>query len=126
MGRGGQAQAPAAPRPGPTARQTAAGAPRQTSRPEGGQAPRRGGPIDLVDPSRPGLLYRPGDLRGMREHVVDLIGDDVKRAHFSRTCRETVRTRTWFAICSQLVDHYREAIQAAAQSAEPQPLITAL
>lgn len=89
-------------------------------------APRRGGPIDLVSPSHTGWLYEPGDLAGLRAHVEDLIGDDVKRAHLSQTCRETVKHRTWDAICGQLVDHYRHAIHAAAQSAQPQPLITAL
>lgn len=89
-------------------------------------APRRGGPIDLVTPSHTGWLYEPGDLAALRSHVADLIGDDAKRAAFSRTCRETVRTRTWSALCSQLVGHYEHAIRTAAQSSEPQPLITAL
>lgn len=89
-------------------------------------APRRGGPIDLVSPSHTGWLYEPGDLPGMRAHVADLVGDDAKRAAFSRTCRATVETRTWSAICGQLVGHYENAIHAAAQSAQPQPLITAL
>lgn len=89
-------------------------------------APRRGGPIDLINPSHNGWLYEPGDLGALRRHALDLLGDDVKRAHFSRTCRETVRTRTWSALCGQLVEHYREAMHAAAQSSQPQPLITAL
>ena len=89
-------------------------------------APRRGGPIDLVSPSHTGWLYEPGDLAGLRLCVADLVGDDAKRAAFARTCRETVRTRTWSALCSQLVGHYEHAIRTASQSSEPQPLITAL
>ena len=37
-------------------------------------APARGGPLDLVDSSRTGWLYSPGDLEGLRAHVADLAG----------------------------------------------------
>lgn len=89
-------------------------------------APRRGGPIDLVSPSHTGWLYEPGDLEGLRGYVADLVGDDAKRAAFARTCRATVEHRTWPALCGQLLGHYERAIQLASQSAERQPLITAL
>lgn len=89
-------------------------------------APARGGPLDLVDPSRTGWLYTPGRLDEMRGHVEDLLGDDIKRAHFARACRETVRDRTWPALCGQLVTHYREAIQAGAQNRQPLSLMSAL
>lgn len=74
-------------------------------------APRRGGPIDLIDQSRTGWLYRPGDLAAMRGHVVDLIGDDAKRAAFSAAARESVLGRTWEKVCAELVGHYRKAIR---------------
>lgn len=74
-------------------------------------APHRGGPIDLVDQSRTGWLYKPGDLAAMREHVVDLIGDDAKRRAFGVAARNSTLTRTWEALCAELVDHYREAIR---------------
>src|SRR5699024_4431555 len=41
-----------------------------------------GGPIDLVRSSTDGWLYTPGDLDDMRSRVVDLLGDDAKRASF--------------------------------------------
>lgn len=72
-------------------------------------APRRGGPIDLVDQSRTGWLYRPGDLAALRGHVVDLIGDDAKRRAFGVAARHSTLDRTWTNLCSELVDHYREA-----------------
>lgn len=75
-------------------------------------APARGGPIDLIDPSHTGWLYAPGDLAGMRGFVRDLLGDDRKRATFSRRAREAVEHRTWEFMCSQLVDYYEEAIEA--------------
>ena len=73
-------------------------------------APAAGGPIDLVDPSRTGWLYEPGDLLGLREHVHDLVGDDGKRTAMGRAAREATAPRTWTGICTQLVGHYAEAI----------------
>lgn len=83
-------------------------------------APGRGGPVDLIDPSRTGWLYTPGDLRQMRSHVVDLIGDDAKRAAFGRAARASVEHRTWPFICAQLVQHYEQAIKVGA----PRPGLT--
>lgn len=74
-------------------------------------APRRGGPIDLVNPSHTGWLYEPGRLDQLRGYVLDLIGDDFKRQTFGRTARAAVEYRTWPYICGELVDHYREAIK---------------
>lgn len=80
-------------------------------------APRRGGPIDLVDPSRTGWLYQPGDLAQMREQVIDLVGDDAKRQAMGRQARAAVAHKTWDFICAQLVEHYRNAIDV--QSRRP-------
>ncbi|MEL4358123.1 MULTISPECIES: glycosyltransferase family 4 protein [unclassified Luteococcus] len=74
-------------------------------------APRRGGPIDLVQPSHNGWLYEPGRLDQLRGYVLDLVGDDRKREAFGRTARATVEYRTWPYICGELVEHYREAIK---------------
>ncbi|WP_040283006.1 glycosyltransferase family 4 protein [Tessaracoccus massiliensis] len=74
-------------------------------------APHRGGPIDLIDQSRTGWLYRPGDLTAMRGHVVDLIGDDAKRAAFGAAARESTLERTWEKLCGELVGHYSKAIR---------------
>lgn len=73
-------------------------------------APRRGGPIDLVDPSRTGWLYRPGDLTSLRSLATDLIGDDAKRQAFSASARASVLDRTWSQVCAELVEHYDKAI----------------
>ncbi|MCX0275856.1 glycosyltransferase family 1 protein [Nocardia zapadnayensis] len=74
-------------------------------------APARGGPLDLVDSSRTGWLYEPGDLAAMRDHVRDLTGDESKRLAFGATARATVLGRTWKSVCSQLVGHYAHAIE---------------
>ncbi|MVA76350.1 glycosyltransferase [Auraticoccus sp. F435] len=75
-------------------------------------APARGGPIDLIDPSHTGWLYPAGDLATLRSQVQDLVGDERKRLAFSRAARESVRGRTWSAVCERLVGHYRAAVEA--------------
>lgn len=68
-----------------------------------------GGPVDLVRSSVDGWLYRPGDLRELRARVADLAGDDGKRRAFALAAHESVRDRTWDAVCRRLVEHYEEA-----------------
>lgn len=70
-----------------------------------------GGPVDLVDHSRTGWLYPPGDLDAMVGHVKDLTGDDAKRAAFGRAARRSVMLRGWRPVCSELVGHYAAAIE---------------
>ncbi len=70
----------------------------------------RGGPLDLVDNSRTGWLYPPKDLRQLRTHVEDPMGDDAKRAAFARAAQLSVQGRSWGAVCTQLTNHYRAAI----------------
>jgi phosphatidylinositol alpha 1,6-mannosyltransferase len=71
----------------------------------------RGGPLDLVDPSRTGWLYRPGDLAGLRDRVRDLVYDDIKRSAFAEAAYRTVQGRTWPVLCEQLVGYYERAIR---------------
>lgn len=71
----------------------------------------RGGPLDLVDPSRTGWLYRPGDLAGLRDRVRDLVYDDIKRSAFAEAAYQTVQGRTWPVLCEQLVGYYERAIR---------------
>lgn len=65
-----------------------------------------GGPLDLVDPSRTGWLYPPGDLSSLRDAVRDLTGDSRKRVAMGALARESVRHRTWESIGDELIDHY--------------------
>lgn len=74
-------------------------------------APAAGGPLDLIDHSRTGWLYPPGELTTLRDRVRDLIGDDAKRAAFGRAARASVLRRGWRPICSELVGYYTEAIE---------------
>ena len=77
----------------------------------------RGGPLDLVENSRTGWLYEPGDLSGLRARVLDLMGDDAKRRAFGTAAHASVQDRTWPALCGQLMNHYTEAI--AGHPAQP-------
>jgi phosphatidylinositol alpha 1,6-mannosyltransferase len=68
-----------------------------------------GGPVDLVRSSVDGWLYRPGDLHDLRGRVMDLVGDDAKRTAFAEAAAEAVRTRSWAAVCEELLGRYDEA-----------------
>ncbi|WP_181884757.1 glycosyltransferase family 1 protein [Arthrobacter sp. RT-1] len=70
----------------------------------------RGGPLDLVENSRTGWLYEPGDLAGMRARVLDLMGDDAKRRAFAAAAYGSVQNRTWPALCAELVGHYTDVM----------------
>lgn len=69
----------------------------------------RGGPVDLVDSSVTGWLYRPGDLDDLRARVLDLVGDERKRVAFADAARRGAAARTWEQLCTRLVGHYDEA-----------------
>ena len=58
----------------------------------------RGGPLDLVENSRTGWLYQPGDLAALRSRVADLMGDDAKRRAFAAAAHASVQGRTWSAL----------------------------
>ncbi len=74
-------------------------------------APRRGGPVDLVTPSRTGWLYTPGMLDELRDRAADLLFDDAKREAFGTAALESVRKRTWPVLSDQLRGYYRRAIE---------------
>jgi phosphatidylinositol alpha 1,6-mannosyltransferase len=73
-------------------------------------APAAGGPLDLVDPSRTGWLYPPGDALALRDHVRDLAGDDHKRRMMGQAARDAVAHRSWPSVMRSLMHHYRAVI----------------
>jgi phosphatidylinositol alpha 1,6-mannosyltransferase len=79
----------------------------------------RGGPVDLVQNSRTGWLYRPGDLDDLAARVRDLVGDPAKRRAFSAAARASVAHRTWASLGDELVGHYCEAIGGTRRAPEP-------
>ncbi|WP_417215897.1 glycosyltransferase family 4 protein [Arthrobacter sp.] len=76
----------------------------------------RGGPLDLIDSSRTGWLYRPGDLSGLRERVADLAHDDAKRGAFAEAALASVQSRSWTSVCDELLVHYERAINVKTRS----------
>ncbi|HEU0206542.1 MAG TPA: glycosyltransferase [Pseudolysinimonas sp.] len=83
----------------------------------------RGGPLDLVQSSRTGWLYTPGDLGELRARVADLVGDTGKRRAFAAAARESVLHRSWSRLGDELLGHYRDAI-AVRQGAAPASILT--
>jgi phosphatidylinositol alpha 1,6-mannosyltransferase len=77
----------------------------------------RGGPVDLVQNSSNGWLYRPGDLDDLRDRVRDLAGDDAKRRAFGERARESVTGRGWDRLGDELIGHYETAMGRATVTA---------
>ncbi|AWW40663.1 glycosyl transferase family 1 [Streptomyces sp. AS58] len=75
-------------------------------------APAVGGPLDLVDHGRTGLLVPPRDADAVRDAVAHLAADDALRAAFGAAARATVEGRTWAAIGDQLITHYEAVLEA--------------
>ncbi|WP_405818688.1 glycosyltransferase family 1 protein [Streptomyces sp. NBC_00838] len=73
-------------------------------------APAAGGPLDLVDHGRTGLLVPPHDARAVATAVRDLQAAPELRASYGSTARAAVEGRTWAAVGDQLLDHYAEVL----------------
>lgn len=82
----------------------------------------RGGPLDLVDSSRTGWVYAPGDLEDLAARARDLLYDDAKRAAFGAAAHASVQGRTWEALCEELLGHYRRAIDVKSRQLHAEAL----
>lgn len=82
----------------------------------------RGGPLDLVENSRTGWLYEPGNLTQLRDYVQDLMGDDAKRRAFAAAATASVQGRTWPVLTADLVRHYNEVVAGIPSEAGPTEL----
>lgn len=70
-------------------------------------APAAGGPLDLVDTGRTGLLYDPADRRSLRRAVATLVTDPGLRESLATAALGTVSGRTWAGVVDELVAvHY--------------------
>ncbi|WBB82176.1 glycosyltransferase family 1 protein [Micromonospora sp. WMMD882] len=75
-------------------------------------APAAGGPVDLVQSGRTGLLVPPGDGTALAAAVADLAADPRRRREYGEAGRAAVSRRSWAAIGDELLGHYR-AVRAA-------------
>jgi len=81
-------------------------------------APAAGGPADLIDSGRNGILYRPGGGE-LRDAVSSLVGDAARRARLGENGRRRVLTRSWDAVFDELVGHYASVRQRSTAVARP-------
>ena len=80
-------------------------------------APARGGPLDLVDHGRTGLLVdpdRPGDLAA---RMAELVADPALRERMGRAGRAAVEGRTWSRVTDELLGHYATVVAGAGRRA---------
>lgn len=75
-------------------------------------APDVGGPRDIVQHGVTGYRYGGEDNRAMRRQVSILVGDAALRERMGEAGRRAVLTRSWDAVCSQLLGYYEEAARA--------------
>ncbi|MBV2354565.1 glycosyltransferase family 1 protein [Streptomyces sp. J2-1] len=75
-------------------------------------APAVGGPLDLVDHGRTGLLVPPRDPHAVRDAVRALAADPALRAAYGTAGRAAVEGRTWAAVGDRLVEHYEDVLAA--------------
>ncbi|HWE91833.1 MAG TPA: glycosyltransferase family 1 protein [Pseudonocardiaceae bacterium] len=80
-------------------------------------APAAGGPLDLVEPGRTGLLYPPESLAVLRDTVRQLCSDQPMRAEYGQRARAAVVRRTWPAVCDELLGHYVDVMAARSAAA---------
>lgn len=81
-------------------------------------APAAGGPLDLVDPGRTGLLYDPQDPTSLRRTVATLVGDAGLRERLASNGLRQVAQRSWAHVVDELVDiHYSAVLGSADEKA---------
>ncbi|RLV49098.1 glycosyltransferase family 1 protein [Nocardioides mangrovicus] len=71
-------------------------------------APGVGGPADLVEHGRTGLLHDPAEPDSLRDLVSWASREPALRMHLAANARQAVAGRTWAAVVDELVGHYRE------------------
>jgi len=85
-------------------------------------APASGGPVDLVQPGRTGLLVPPGDGAALADAVAGLVADAPLRRAYGAAGRAEVEHRTWAAVGDELIGHYLAVTGSGALSAASSPV----
>ncbi|WP_433610445.1 glycosyltransferase family 4 protein [Dactylosporangium sp. CA-139114] len=84
-------------------------------------APAQGGPLDLVDDGRTGLLVPPGDAPSVVSAVTELVQNHERRLAMGVAARVAVASRTWAAVGDELIRHYAD-VHAGGVAARPVPI----
>ncbi len=83
-------------------------------------APAVGGPLDLVQHGRTGMLVPPSDSDAIVAAVRIMASDPDLRHAYGQAGRAAVEDRTWAALGDELIDHYRRtAVHATASAVAP-------
>ncbi|HBJ72419.1 MAG TPA: hypothetical protein DDY88_01590 [Actinobacteria bacterium] len=72
-------------------------------------APSTGGPLDLIEHGRTGMLYTPGSRSSMEAQVQSLLDDQTLRDSIVHAAHQQVAQRSWQRLTSELIEHYAEA-----------------
>jgi phosphatidylinositol alpha 1,6-mannosyltransferase len=80
-------------------------------------APARGGPLDLVEHGRTGLLFDPDVEGDLAACLLRLLPDRRRREAMGAAGQAAVASRSWSALTEQLLAHYRAAGQRRAVAA---------
>ena len=73
-------------------------------------APAAGGPLDLVEHGRTGLLFDPDQHAGLWRATAALARDEALRSRVRRAGLEQVSTRSWASVVGELTQHYEAVI----------------
>ena len=69
-----------------------------------------GGPLDLVEPGRTGLLFEPRRPGALGEAVERLTGDPALRRDLARQAASSVAQRSWAGVVDELVEQHYPAV----------------
>lgn len=73
-------------------------------------APASGGPLDLIEDGRTGLLYTPAEPRSLRRAVATLVGDASLRETLAAEALQSVGRRSWAGVVDELVTQHYAAV----------------
>lgn len=79
-------------------------------------SPYSGGPMDLIQDGENGFFYSPGDKYSLRRAILRIAANPNMRKEMGRVARNSVKSRTWENVCSELLNHYNEVIQLREKS----------
>lgn len=73
-------------------------------------APASGGPLDLIEDGRTGLLYTTAEPRSLRRTVATLVGDASLRETLAAEALQSVGRRSWAGVVDELVTQHYAAV----------------